>query len=113
MIEFDKYITKKLSAVEAEPDRSNQHELNGVSGLKALLGEQRKDNFNAHFVFEGDSSRVIAKKVTWYDAREQHPERSEFRLYFQTNDVMTAAREGSVLKIGFDHERVFWIELAS
>lgn len=112
MITFATCISKELSAVEAEPDRSNQHELNGVSGLKTLLGEQRKD-FDAHFVFEGDSSRVITKKVTWYDAREQHPDRSEFRLYFQTNDVMTAAREGSVLKIGFDHERVLWIELAS
>lgn len=40
--------------------------------------------------------------VTWYDAREKHESRSEFRLYFQGNAVMSEASEGDNIIIGFD-----------
>jgi len=38
--------------------------------------------------------------LTWYDARERHPRRSEHRLYFPTTSVSDCAAEGDLLVIG-------------
>jgi len=35
--------------------------------------------------------------VSWYDARERHATRSEYRLYYPSNAVMKAASEGDAL----------------
>lgn len=91
---------KTLSAVEALPDRSNQHELNGVSELKKIFGVERFTQ-NARFSIQGKSLEATVA-VTWYDAREDHPSRTEYRLYFQTNPVMQQAKEGDRMSIGYD-----------
>lgn len=100
---------KTLSAVEAEPNRSNQHELNGVVQLKSILGLSRK-SFDACFSIRGQDGYIVSS-VTWYDARESNPTRSEHRLYFQTNEVMERAQEGSTLILGLDSSEDFWVEL--
>ena len=48
---FLKVASKKLSAVEANPAKSNQHEFNGSEALKRLLGseDQRKIEARAFF----------------------------------------------------------------
>lgn len=91
---------KTLSAVEAGPEISNQHEFNGVDALKKIFGLGKFDK-EAEFSVRGEAifDRV---NVTWYDAREQHPTRTEHRLYFQKNKVMQSAREGDNMLIGFD-----------
>ncbi len=99
-INFEVSCVKTLSAVEAEANRSNQHEFNGVVQLKRLFGE-RRIQMNASFSVRG-SNAVYQSDLTWYDARENHPTRSEFRLYFTTNPVMTNARGGDNIVIGFD-----------
>ncbi|UTV99455.1 hypothetical protein KDW99_19845 [Marinomonas rhizomae] len=108
-ISFSRSIVKTLSAVEAEQARSNQHELNGVAELKKLLGEN-KITFRATFSTRGSNDQVDSD-LTWYDAREDHPTRSEFRLYFQTNSVMSQAKAGSTLYLGFDDNGAFNVEL--
>jgi hypothetical protein len=78
---------KRLSAVEALPTRSNQHEFNGVHELRSIFGDKRT-TFAAQFVYLGISEDDLTWSegfVTWYDARENHPTRSEFRLYFPTS----------------------------
>lgn len=102
-------MVKTLSAVEADPARSNQHELNGCAELKQLLGES-KITFPATFSTRGSNDQVVSH-LTWYDAREDHPTRSEFRLYFQTNSVMSQAKAGSTLYLGFDNSGAFNVEL--
>lgn len=94
---------KKLSAVEADLDTSNQHELNGVTRLKKILGTERR-NVLATFSVVGSAGPTVDAEVTWYDARENHATRTEFRLYFQTNDVMTLAQPGDTLLIGHDKD---------
>lgn len=89
---------KTLSAVEAEPPRSNQHEFNGVSQLKQIFGTVGFTR-SATFSIRG-TSQVAHADVTWYDARAAHPVRSEFRLYFQTNAVMDQARAGDNIVVG-------------
>lgn len=89
---------KRLTAVEARPDRSNQHELNGVQALKALFGDVRATR-QARFMYLSESETdVVAAEgfVTWYDAREDHPTRSEFRLYFPSTDASEKVQEGDV-----------------
>lgn len=91
---------KTLSAVEARPERSNQHEFNGVTALKSVFGTDRSE-FNVQFSVRGEST-VDQANVTWYDAREEHPTRSEYRLYFQSNLVMHHAQAGDNVIIGYD-----------
>jgi hypothetical protein len=89
---------KRLTVVEARPDRSNQHEFNGVQALKTLFGEARATR-EARFVYvsEDETDVTLADGfVTWYDAREDHPTRSEFRLYFPRTDASERLQEGDL-----------------
>lgn len=91
---------KTLSAVEASLNVSNQHEFNGVAALKGIFGLNRV-TMKAIFSVRGDHISELVN-VTWYDARDQHPSRTEYRLYFQGNVVMQRARAGDNILIGFD-----------
>lgn len=98
---FTGVIAKRLSAVEAHPERSNQHEFNGVEPLKTLLGLERQADKSTRFVWFGDGNEGFSEDshVTWYDARERHPKRTEHRLYFRSNPVMERANAGDLLII--------------
>lgn len=91
---------KTLSAVEALPGRSNQHEFNGVRQLKEIFGTVSFTK-PASFSIRGSAVTDLAN-VTWYDARDAHPTRTEHRLYFQTNKVMSHAKQGDNILIGLD-----------
>src|ERR1700733_13445048 len=96
---FTGVAVKRLSAVEADAARSNQHEFNGDRGLKGLFGLERKE-LQGLFIYLGDNDDepVVADgPLTWYDARENHPTRSEHRLYFPTTAVSLCAAEGDLL----------------
>lgn len=101
---FTGVAVKRLSAVEADMFRSHQHEFNGVEGLKQLFGQATgKQTFPARFIYlsDHDDEPVIADGfLTWYDARERHPTRSEHRLYFPSTSVSECAAEGDLLVIG-------------
>ncbi|MGZ8066473.1 hypothetical protein [Aeromonas salmonicida] len=99
-INFSASCVKTLSTVEVDTSRSNQHEFNGVAQLKQLFGDNKIEML-ASFSIRG-SDDVFRSKLTWYDARELHPTRSEYRLYFQTNQVMSQAQAGDNIIIGFD-----------
>lgn len=92
---------KRLRAVEAEPARSNQHEFNGVTALRNMLGDDRR-TLAARFILLGDDESPLAcdGSLTWYDARERHATRTEYRLYFPPCEVMTEAREGDMIVFG-------------
>ena len=95
---------KTLSAVEALPNSSNQHEFNGVAQLKDIFGDNRLSR-SAEFSIRGlPISETV--NVTWYDAREAHASRTEYRLYFQTNKVMKLANEGDNILIGFEKNKL-------
>jgi hypothetical protein len=98
---FEGVVAKRLSAVEANPVRSNQHEFNGVRALKQLLGDGRLTDCPARFVWLGEENEGLSNEsfVTWYDSRESHPTRSEHRLYFRGNPVMELAGEHDLLVV--------------
>ena len=92
-------MIKRLTEVETNRRVSNQHEFNGTVEMRRHLGHDRRE-LRAHFIYLGreeDESIALDEKVTWYDAREQHPTRTEYRLYFHDNEVMENARAGNIL----------------
>lgn len=96
---FSGIAAKRLSSVEAHPERSNQHEFNGVVALKQLLGSERR-KFNARFLWLSDDEEEALSCddfATWYDARERHPTRSEYRLYFPSTPPTAKASDGDLL----------------
>ncbi len=98
---------KWLSSVEACRHRSNQHEFNGVKALRELLGSPRQ-RFNAQFLYlSEDLDQPITDEgfLTWYDAREGHPTRSEYRLYFPDTAVLERAEEGDLLLLALLRDR--------
>ncbi|MGH2361830.1 MAG: type II restriction endonuclease, partial [bacterium] len=111
---FDGVALKRLSAVEVSPDASNQHEFNGVTALRAVLGDERR-TFDARFLYLSDieeRSAIADASVTWYDARERHPSRSEHRLYFPTTSVSELAREGDLFVLAKRHEGPLLVAIA-
>jgi hypothetical protein len=98
---FTGIAAKKLSNVESNPEISNQHEFNGVAQLKKLFGTERK-KVSAQFLYLSDEEdqRILNDGfLTWYDARENHPTRSEYRLYFPSNSVTSISEAEDLLII--------------
>lgn len=105
---FDGVAAKYLSAVDADPGRSNQHEIGGLpaAGFKKYLGAPGKSEeyrFNAKQIYitdESDAADTCEGIVTWYDCRRKQPHRSsEFRLYYSTNAVTALIEKGDFLLV--------------
>lgn len=99
---FRGVAAKTLSAVEADPGVSRQHEFNGDSSLKSILGLEKR-RMPARFVYlsdDVDSLNTADGFLTWYDARENHPTRSEYRLYFPTTSVSKNFNAGDLFLCG-------------
>lgn len=99
---FKGIAVKTLSAVEADVAKSHQHEFNGAAPLKKIFGTER-NKFEAKFIYLNDNDdEPISEKgfLTWYDARENHPTRTEYRMYFPTTSVSVCATAGDTLFIG-------------
>ncbi len=93
---FEGVAAKRLSAVETDPKRSNQHEFNGVGALRRLFGDDDRREIPARFVWLGEEQEGISEDgvISWYDARRAHPTRTEYRLYYPSNAVMNAMKAG-------------------
>ena len=88
-IELDGIVFKRLTSVEADKKKSNQHEFNGSNLLKELLGKNEPKEYKVTFAWIESRDNSITEEglVTWYDARRSHPSRSEYRLYFKDNII--------------------------
>lgn len=89
---------KYLSAVDASPSKSNQHEI-GSNKFTTILGIPGTDKikFNATFMYfspDAEEPETCTDLVTYYDTRVGQPHRSsEYRLYYRSNaitDLMSA-----------------------
>lgn len=104
---------KYLSAVDADPSRSNQHEIGGLpkTGIKELLGNPKKETafFKARFLYisdDQDSLKISDEKVSWYDARRNSPHRGpELRLYYPGSPVTEMMSEGDLFIITMRPDR--------
>lgn len=92
---------KRLSHVECDKNKSNQHELNGTVQMKQYLGEG-KIEYLATYIRLNDNEDKIERttgSLTWYDARKTHPKRSEYRFYYQNNPAIGSAKAGDTLAV--------------
>lgn len=100
---FTRIAAKKLSSVETDKFKSNQHEFNGTAALKNVLGTGtgEKIQFPTKFVWVGEENEAVSTDgmVTWYDARQKHPVRSEYRLYYPSTEVSSLAKSGDTIFI--------------
>jgi hypothetical protein len=93
---FESAAVKRLSAVEADPERSHQHEFAG-GHLRKMFGDDDRLDFPARFVWLSDEQEGISEdgKLSWYDSRRNNPTRSaEYRLYYFDNGVTSLMKEG-------------------
>lgn len=107
---------KRLTAVDAEPGRSNQHEVGTTREMRMqFLGEVQHQRFKAVYVWLGevqDSIRV-EDTATHYDARAQQTHRAaEWRLYYTANEVTEAMREGDALYLAKSSDDVLHFVVA-
>lgn len=109
---FVRIAAKRLAAVEADTNRSNQHEFNGVEALRNVLGAEEFRRRPALFIWLGAENEGVTEtaNVSWYDSRLNQMHRApEWRLYFKSNAVMELASERDLLVVGAraDSELVF------
>ncbi|MGY2805557.1 type II restriction endonuclease [Bradyrhizobium sp. USDA 4506] len=93
---FEGVAVKRLSAVEADPKRSRQHEFQG-GHIRRLLGDDDRLKIPARFIWLSDEQEAISEDgvVSWYDSRRKQVHRSaEYRLYYYENGVTALMGEG-------------------
>jgi len=94
---------KHLSAVEADPRTSNQHEFNGVVTLKSIFGLEERRQVSTQFIYLGETEDDFLSetgRLTWYDSRKNHATRTEWRLYFTTTAISEEMSEGDLVIFG-------------
>ncbi len=101
---FEGVAIKRLSAVEADETRSNQHEYNATKAMLAFMGRPSEaTRLSARFIYlndEDDDPIVEDAFLTLYDSRENQPHRSaEYRFYFPTTQISQLAGENDLLLI--------------
>lgn len=107
---FEGVAAKYLSAVDADPERSNGHEIGGLSaaGAKSWLGTPGKGDgqeirYCAQQVYISDDLHdplIHESSVSWYDSRRNKPDRSpEYRLYYVDSPVTIQFKRGDFLLI--------------
>lgn len=98
---FTGVAVKLLSEVEVNPDKSNQHELQGVQKLRDILGSEKRTIDSTCIYLSDDESDRLSQdgQLTWYDCRKNDPTRSaEFRLYYKSsNETLKSALAGDTL----------------
>lgn len=103
---FKGFAWKRLTAHEVDPTVSNGHEFQGIGGLRAILGDQRREQIPTKYILlsdDGTEPQYLTSWASWYDARANNSERSaEWRLYYSTaaGEIQNRMRAGDLLVIG-------------
>ena len=107
---------KRLSAVDADPGSSNQHEVGTTQDMVAqFLGEVRRQDNPAVYIWLGQDQDGITVEgtATHYDTRERKPDRRpEWRLYYPSNPVTEAMRESDTLFLAMDDAEILYFIVA-
>jgi hypothetical protein len=97
---FQSVAVKTLSAVDANPNKSHQHEIGGKTTIGKVLGPwDELVEFQVTYMWLGDEQESIScdGKASWYDTRKGKPRASEPRLYYYGNPVTEIMSEGDTL----------------
>lgn len=112
---FEGVGVKRLSAVDAEPKSSNQHEVGTTRKMRDdFLGEAHQQKFPAIYIWLGGDQEGFTEEswATHYDARLNKPRAAEWRLYYPSNPVTEAMKEGDTLFLAKDQSGFLWFIVA-
>ena len=113
---FEGVGVKRLSAVDAEPKTSNQHEVGTTKKMRDdFLGENHQEKFPAIYIWLGGDQEGFTEEswATHYDARIKKEDRAaEWRLYYPSNPVTEAMKAGDTLFLAKDQGGVLWFIVA-
>ena len=108
---------KQLALVEVDPTASHQHEFN-AGGLRKHLGfglERVQGPLTIlAYAADGGDPEIDDCEYTLYDARENIPGRTEWRLYYASDLIAKAGRPGDLLllyRVGSDDDHL-WAVIA-
>lgn len=107
---------KRLSAVDSEPKRSNQHEIGVTRAMRELVLGEQKQTFDVRYVWLGqeDDGFAAFAQATYYDARENQLDRSpEWRLYYPANPVTEVMSEGDALFLAMHNDGILYFVVAA
>ena len=99
---------KRLSAVDAEPARSNQHEVGTTQAMRQQFLGKTEGRFPAIYVWLGREQDGFSAQggATLYDARKLQAHRTaEWRLYYPSNPVTEAMQRGDMLFLAMTKDR--------
>ncbi|VWD54694.1 Type-2 restriction enzyme EcoRII [Burkholderia lata] len=105
---FEGVAAKRLSAVEADETRSNQHEYQAIARMLEFMGRPDENTrLSARYVYlnDDDPDPIVEDAfLTLYNCRKGQfrkgkPRSPEFRFYFPTTTVSLNASEGDLLFI--------------
>jgi hypothetical protein len=90
---------KILSAVDANPAHSHQHEIGTTTEMRRFLGSEKRTFVTRYLWLGGEQESFSAMgSATLYDTREKQLNRSpEWRLYYDGNAVTDAMDTGETL----------------
>ena len=107
---FEGIGVKRLSVVDAEPKRSNQHEIGTTRKMRDdFLGEEHQCKYKAIYIWLGEEQDGITADswATHYDARLPNPKRApKWRLYYPSNPVTEIMKPGDTLFLAKDKSGV-------
>ena len=106
---FEGVGVKRLSRVDAT-EKSNQHEIGPTKQMREQFLGEVKTRFPAVYVWLGEDQDGFTAEgwATHYDARENIPNRSEWRLYYPSNAVTEAMNEGDTLFLAKHTNGTLW-----
>lgn len=94
--------TKRLTAVECRPDRSNGHEINATR-MKVFMGTDAQSDIPTIFIRLDDDYEKITHSVAttswWFRDRTAQGRGVEYRLYYQDNPAISHASIGDSLAV--------------
>ncbi len=95
---FQSVAYKELVAVDLPYRGSNQHEMNGTASLRSFFETSETVRGKIEWRYFSDNGEVLRDRAdfTFYDARKNHPTRTEWRMYYY-GDFLSRAEEGDVL----------------
>ena len=105
---------KRLSGVDSDRKKSNQHEVNTTREMREqFLGEQH-ERFSVVYMWLGEDQDgfSLEDEATHYDTRAKKPRRQEWRLYYSANAVTDAMGEGDTLFLALDRSRRLYFIVA-
>ena len=117
--QLNKYFTgvsvKRLTAVDAERDRSNQHEVGTTQDMRhQFLGEEGTQYYQTVYIWLGQDQDgfTIEDTATHSNVRKNKDRSQEWRLYYPSNRVTEAMGVGDTLFLAMDKNKILYFIVA-